>query len=135
MSTFKNNQIAVIEAIMNGKLGIDFQIKEEDIIGEIYNDAEYGDVAVSSFGFADSYRVMIGTSKAKTKIEVFQSTQEHVDEKSILKFTITTAGKSCFIAPEAFATSVIGALLRASSVEGYYKPFFGLIVNFLKLES
>ena len=134
MSTFKNNQISVIEAIKNGKIGIDFQIKGEDIIGADYINTEDEEVVASSIGFADSYRIIIGSSKYKTKIEVFQSTQAYVDEKSILRFTINKTGKSCLIGPGAFATPVIDALLKASNVDGVYKPFFEVIVKFLKLE-
>lgn len=135
MSTFKNNQISVIEAIAGGKFGIDFQVKGEDIIGADCINTEDEDVVISSFGFADSYRIIIGSSKDKTKIEVFQSTQAYVDEKSILRFTISKAGKSCFITPGTFAAPVIDAMLKASSVEGGYKEFFEVIVKFMKLES
>ena len=135
MSTFKNNQISVIEAIAGGKIGIDFQTKEEDTIGEAFTDMENEEVIISSFGFSESHRIIIGTSKDKTKIEVFQSSQVDTDEKSILRFTNGKAGKSCFITPEAFAAPVIDALLKASKVEGGYKPFFELITNFMKLES
>lgn len=135
MSTFKNNQISVIEAIAGGKFGIDFQIKGEDIIGADCSSTEGEDVVISSFGFSDSHQIIIGSSKDKTKIEVFQSTQAYVDEKSILRFTISKAGKSCFISPGAFATPVIDALLKASNVDGVYKPMFELITNFMKLES
>ena len=135
MTTFKNDQISVIEAIAGGKFGIDFQIKGEDIIGVDCSSAEDEDVVISSFGFAESYRIIIGSSKAKTKIEVFQSTQEYVDEKSALRFTNSKAGKSCFITPEAFAAPVIDAMLKASNVEGCYKSAFELIINFMKLES
>ena len=135
MSTFKNNQISVIEAIAGGKFGIDFQIKGEDIIGADCSNTEDEDVVFSSLGFADSYRIIIGSSKDKTKIEVFQSTQAYVVEKSILRFTISKAGKSCLISPEDFAAPVTDALLRASIVDGYYKPFFELIAAMLKLEN
>lgn len=135
MSTFKNNQISVIEAIAGGKFGIDFQIKGEDIIGADCISTEGEDVVISSFGFSDSHQIIIGSSNDKTKIEVFQSTQAYVDEKSILRFTISKAGKSCFISPGAFATPVIDALLKASNVDGVYKPMFELITNFMKLES
>ena len=135
MSTFKNNQIAVIEAIGNGKLGIDFQIKGEDIIGADCISTENEDVVISSFGFADSHQIIIGSSNDKTKIEVFESSQEDADEKSILRFTNGKEGKSCFITPGAFAPPVVDAMLKASKVEGGYKPFFEVIVKFMKLES
>lgn len=135
MSTFKNNQISVIEVIMGGKLGIDFQIKEKDIIGESFIAAGEQEAIISSFGFADSYRINIGSAKDKTKIEVYQSTKDCLDEQSILRFTISNAGKACLISPEAFAAPVTDALLKASNVEGYYKPFFEVIVAMLKLEN
>ena len=135
MSTFKNNQISVIEAIAGGKIGIDFQTKEEDTIGGAFTDMENEEVIISSFGFASSYRIIIGTSKDKTKIEVFKASEVDTDEKSILRFTNGKAGKSCFITPGAFAVPVIDALLKASRVEGGYKEFFEVIVKFMKLES
>lgn len=136
MTNFKNDQISIIEAIAaRRKFGIDLQIKGEDIIGANCVDTEDQEAIISSFGFADSYRIIIGSSKAKTKIEVFQSTQDCLDEKSILRFTCEPVSKSCLISPEAFATPVTDALLRAYNADGYYKPFFKLIVSFMKLEN
>lgn len=134
MSTFKNNQISVIEAIMGGKLGIDFQVSGEDIIGVDYSSEKGEEFVVSSLCFAESYRLIFGSSKDKTKIEVFQSSQDG-DEKSILRFTNGNEGKSCFITPDAFAPPVVDALHKASNIEGFYKPAFEMIINFMKLEN
>ena len=115
-------------------IGIDFQVKGEDTVGGAFTDMGNEEVIISSFGFSESHRIIIGTSKDKTKIEVFQSSQDG-DEKSILRFTNGNEGKSCFITPDAFAPPVVDALHKASNAEGGYKPMFELITNFMKLES